>query len=452
MKLPRQWFDLDGALDRGTIDLVAGKTPLKVFLVLSYVVALTTFSGLCAYYYSRVVLELVVSDDYQLPGHACRPLQADPQYKLRISYDECVSTYYEAPSVDNLITYGHYGRILRGTDQSAAGVFSGGILYDYDGPWNFSATGEFYYTLAGSLPSADRDRLKVYHKPLPALSDIVYTVNDFCRVPYYNGWENHPKYSNAAIDDLLRFPIERAGLSRTSIGYGWYGLTNIDFELPTTHGNWVYPELYENVFKLASGTNFISQCGGNFSTTHQDRVDANGTYVFPAGFASHQSIWNDVGGGYDAQGTYTHGNLTDLVMREGSIGMTPLYPIKTKGFDVSDYTAFIGQASEDTYFGSSRCEYYEKETSRQAYEYVYSKPDCHPCDSFKHNSPFVCERNARKSAAEIIALATSNCMAVLAACIAAAPVLLKLCEARKQKPSVAPWKERAPSAVTDQLA
>jgi hypothetical protein len=30
--------------------------------------------------------------------------------------------------------------------------------------------------------------------------------------------------------------------------------------------------------------------------------------------------------------------------------------------------------------------------------------------------------------------------------------LLKLCEARKQKPSVAPWKERAPSAVTDQLA
>jgi len=451
MKLPREWFDLDGALERGTIELVASKKQLKFFLVLSYAAALTTFGGLCAYYYSGVVPELVVSDDYQLPGYACRPLQADPQYKLRISYDECMSTYYEAPSVDNLLTYGHYGPILKGFDQSSTYDFSQtSSLYSCDGPWNESETAFDNYLLDGPLPSADRDRFMVYHKPLPSLSDVVYTVNDFCRVPYYDGWENHPKYTDAALDDLLRYPIERAALSRSGIGYGYYGLTNVDLQLPTTHDNWDFPDTFENVFKLATGTNFISQCGGNFSATFQSRVDADGTYVFPAGFSSHQSIWHDIGGGWDSQtGTYKHGNTTSLVMREGSIAMTPLYPINAKGLSVFDYTSFIGQTSSDTYFGTPRCEYYEKETSRQAYEYVYGKADCHPCDGFKHNSPFICERNVRKSTAEIIALATSNCMAVLAAFIAASPVLLKLYEVRKQKLSGASTKELAPSAVTN---
>ena len=52
----------------------------------------------------------------------------------------------------------------------------------------------------------------------------------------------------------------------------------------------------------------------------------------------------------------------------------------------------------------SRCEYYERETARQAFEYVYSKPNCHPCNSFKLNSPFLCERTVRKTVGEVIAL------------------------------------------------
>ena len=81
-------------------------------------------------------------------------------------------------------------------------------------------------------------------------------------------------------------------------------------------------------------------------------------------------------------------------------------------------------SKEFTTQSNNRCPYYEKEISRQAFEYVYGTENCHPCDSFKFNAPFYCEKKVHKGVAEIIALASSNSMAVLSLFIAAGPIVL----------------------------
>ena len=124
-------------------------------------------------------------------------------------------------------------------------------------------------------------------------------------------------------------------------------------------------------------------------------------------------------------------------MRKGTIAMTPMYPIVVRDFSETYGFYGTGIGSADTYFGAPRCEYYERETARQAFEYVYSKPNCHPCNSFKLNSPFLCERTVRKTVGEVIALATSNALAILAAFIACAPIVLTLCGGKKQAPPAA---------------
>jgi hypothetical protein len=72
----------------------------------------------------------------------------------------------------------------------------------------------------------------------------------------------------------------------------------------------------------------------------------------------------------------------------------------------------------------ARCEFYEKELSRQAFEYVYNTENCHPCDSFKFNTPFYCEKDVKKDVGEVIALASSNAMALMSFLVAIGPLLL----------------------------
>ena len=120
-------------------------------------------------------------------------------------------------------------------------------------------------------------------------------------------------------------------------------------------------------------------------------------------------------------------------MKHRSIGMSPLYPVIQYNDIVysPDYLSLIDTSSSfsamtaTTFLGlSPRCTFFEKETSRQAFEYVYSHANCHPCDSFKFNSPFFCERQVYKTNAEIITLASSNAMALSAAIISITPMLL----------------------------
>lgn len=71
-----------------------------------------------------------------------------------------------------------------------------------------------------------------------------------------------------------------------------------------------------------------------------------------------------------------------------------------------------------------RCEYLERKFAVEAYEFIYSHENCHPCDSFKYASPFLCERVAQKSVAEAITLASSNVMALLSASVALIPLIV----------------------------
>ena len=64
--------------------------------------------------------------------------------------------------------------------------------------------------------------------------------------------------------------------------------------------------------------------------------------------------------------------------------------------------------------------------AKEAYNFIYSQKDCHPCDGFKFNTPFHCETETRKTAAEIIALSVSNSMALLGVLLALAPLVLKI--------------------------
>ena len=161
-----------------------------------------------------------------------------------------------------------------------------------------------------------------------------------------------------------------------------------------------------------------------FTSTFQSRVDVNGTFVFPFAHGDSFSVW------------HKSPSLEDrsIQMRKGTIAMTPMYAIVVRDFSETYGFYGTGIGSADTYFGAPRCEYYEKETARQAFEYVYSKPNCHPCDSFKLNSPFLCERSVHKSVGEVIALATSNALAILAAFITCAPIVLTLGGGKKQAP------------------
>ena len=435
MQLPQDWYDFDAALKNGVVTLVANKRALILSLVLSYAGTLGAFGGLCFYYFSQTTVDFKVSQVHELPGYtSCRPMQRDPQYGLVITYDECMSTYYRAPSVDDLRTVpdSHYGpldyaNIQTATDDYALGS---GFLQHWDGPWNFTGTAMYAGTRDGRYPKADENRLAYHHLPFPLLSSMSYTVNDVCRVPYYDGYENHPQYSNAAsLDDLLRYPIDRAVANNEGnhVGYGRYGLTNIDLNVSAQATAYDFPSATKNVFKFTAGTEFVSQCGGNFTSTFQSRVDVNGTFVFPFAHGDSFSVWHKTPSLEDRS----------IQMRKGTIAMTPMYPIVVRDFSETYGFYGTGIGSADTYFGAPRCEYYEKETARQAFEYVYSKPNCHPCNSFKLNSPFLCERSVHKSVGEVIALATSNALAILAAFITCAPIVLTLCGGKKQAPPAA---------------
>ena len=69
---------------------------------------------------------------------------------------------------------------------------------------------------------------------------------------------------------------------------------------------------------------------------------------------------------------------------------------------------------------------FTKQISAEAYEYVYGVDNCHPCDSFRYNSPFTCEKTVGIPVSTIIGLSFSNTMALYAFLLALGPLLGKL--------------------------
>ena len=398
LSLPQSWYKFDEALKTGAVTLVGDQSTLAKYLISTYFASFTCFVGLCVYYSLLTTKEFEVSDEYNLVGHTCRPLQKDADYGLQITYDECVSQYFVSPTVENLLRYGDYQHT--------------------DGPWNFSG-------FSSGIMKFNYATTTVYHKPFPTLSNQTFTFSEECKVPYYKGFdETNALFSGNSMDYPLQYASMEASFNAKYgyNGYGYYGLCNKNLQIVDD-----FPSGNELIFEPnAPKTDFVTKCAGDgtFTDAMQSSLDSSGTYAFPHAYGNEFSIW--IGEWNSVTNSYTS-NIDDLSMRRRSIGITPLYP-----------TATLKPAPE-----TERCSFYEKEISRQAYEYIYSYENCSPCDSFKHNAPFYCERDVHKGAAEIIALASSNAMAAMSFFIAVAPLVLMKFAVKDEEIGAA---ERAPDA------
>lgn len=411
LRFPQSWHDLNTAVDSGAVKLVAAPAALTKYLIFTYAITVACFVGLCLYYNLLTTNDFEVSDEYNLPGYTCRPLQKDPEYQLNITYDECMSKYYVDPTIDTLLLYGDYGSQGFGFYNTTTKQKE--YISHMAGPWNFTST--MQGTLASSTTAT------VYHKPFPELTNQIFTYNQACKVPYYKGFDSsHPLWTDDILDYPLEHAVQSAALSpqSTGNGYGYYGLCNTNLNVPADY-DWDETPL---VFTPDANSDFVSQCGGkgNITSSIQDMIITNGTYVFVHAYSADNGLWIDC---LDNSLTCKEGFLS-ISLRSRSIGMTTLY----RSEDCRDYDEYgrlaTGCRENLRPQSNNRCPYYEKEISRQAFEYVYGTENCHPCDSFKFNAPFYCEKKVHKGVAEIIALASSNSMAVLSLFIAAGPIVL----------------------------
>ena len=80
---------------------------------------------------------------------------------------------------------------------------------------------------------------------------------------------------------------------------------------------------------------------------------------------------------------------------------------------------------EIRFFGKQRCNFYEKQIGVESFEYLFSQPNCHPCQIFKENAPFFCKREVRKTWVTIFALSISNTLFFMGILITWAPVVLR---------------------------
>jgi hypothetical protein len=409
VKLPQGWYDFDNALQQGAISLVGNQSMLATYLLFTYLAAMSTFVGLCVYYNFQTTKDFSVSDVYNLAGHTCRPLQKDAEYGLDITYDECMSEHYAAPKVENLILWGHYG--TQGFHYYNASTEFWEYKTHDDGPWNFTGTGQGVHTSPWTAT--------VYHKPFPKLSNSTFTFNSQCKVAWYKGFESHPQYTGNILDLPLEEALFQANTNKQygGSGYSRYPLCNKDLKVPDDYNDWIERSL---IFEPAASTEFIKNCNGTFTEPMDATWRANGTYVFPHVFSSESGIWLSLN--FEAESLFFYGGLDSITLRPRSIGMTPLYPSNMLIHSEYGYEYYVinnKPASE-----KARCEFYEKELSRQAFEYVYNTENCHPCDSFKFNTPFYCEKDVKKDVGEVIALASSNTMALMSFLVAIGPLLL----------------------------
>lgn len=292
--------------------------------------------------------------------------------------------------------------------------FDGGQPEDsYDGPWNMS-TG-----LRWSI-----NTMTLYHKPFPNLSDVVYTYPSTCIVPFYAGYEKTEKFNpEDGYTSPLEMPLSEAYKRGYDFfnGYGFIGIGNKEPEFddtcnvnqPWNCGKYV-------TFHPSSETDYVAQCNGTISEEEQADLFANGTYAFPHVFAQELK-WSAPANAQpyveEGKGDYF------VVYKPKTVGITPLYP-KTTTLELVTNTASPRTAT--TFFGKERCNFYEKQIAVEAFEYIFSWPNCHPCSIFKQNSPFFCERDVQKTWLNIFALSISNTLFVMGIMITWAPLLLRV--------------------------
>lgn len=465
--LPQSWYNLVPLVQGKDIHEVKLKAPesrLFAWLILSYALCVIIFFLQVAYYRSITTTEFVISDQYNLPGHTCRPLQKDPLYGLQITYDECLKTHYDKVTTDNLY------------EPDISYVMEGyGTPSVLNGPWNFSKHTKGY--------SYDDT---FYHKPFPTLTDVVYTLHPTCKVETYPGLLKDVRQEKTSLEDLElpRFPMDDAYEdAQISPGLHSYSSTCIMNKKCTEViplGEWEsvgngasYIDTWGNsptcrygeyrTFYPEAGTDFLRECdkgGGtehfknsryNYSATIVERpeknfftadmqadLNAHGGYVCPHVWARDLLI-----DGYHTTSTYMENrdSAIFLQIKPRSMGIRSMYPLNAsfwedaRGMKIGeeifypqmDFMAKISShfySSDKWRNGENRCEFYEREMAKQGFDFIYSHENCHPCDAFKLNTPFHCETVVKKTDAEIIGLSVSNVMALLGGLTVIAPLVL----------------------------
>ena len=405
VSIPQSWYDFEPL--HSQLSLVAAEKPLVAWLVTTYVLAAVAFFGQVVYYSALTSQEFVVSEDYNFPGHVCRPLQNDPEYGLTITYDECMANY-RAPTTDNLLSpFSEHGfRKPKGYDTKD------GTYYEVlNGPWNMSSSQALEVGLWESPPT-------YYHTPLLPLPHQAYTFNAKCNLTLFPGYFDKPNASSASSPFM--WPCDFASTLKAGNAYAAYSICNKDpgelgFTYDTFSGDYLdeaHPSYQHHTFFPKTGTDFVTKCAGSLTADQQTDLYTHGGYAFPRCHSTVTDIlWDGSSQRYS------------LALKPHSIGISPLYPKGTTLDVIQNNGAWA--TTSDSFFGYPRCEFYERQMAKEAYEYIYSQENCHPCDSFKFNSPFHCEKTVRKTAAEIIALSVSNSMALMGALVAAAPLVLK---------------------------
>ena len=371
-----------------------------------------TFVGQLVYYSSLTTTDFVVSQEYNLTGHVCRPLQKDSEYGLDMTYDDCMATY-EPVSNSGMTKFGTFDPIGYQVNK-----LTGEYTSNYNGPWNFTSQFGQRSPLYDGIASALYFTPTTYfHKPFPLLSQQAYTYHPTCKIPNYPGFQNVPGYeyyAGSVFENALLFAYELAAQNAdTSFqGYGPYALCNKDpSELGIQPDEWGDHQLKDHNFHPAVGTDFVSQCSGSFTSEMQSDLYTNGGYVAPHVYAGSVSFIDDY--------------LEVVKSDHRTVGMTPMYP--KSYWDQHN----LPPMSEGTFFGIPRCDFYERQMSKEAYEFVYSHENCHPCDGFKFNTPFHCEKQVRKTAGEIIGLSVSNTLALFGLLIAVGPALIRALKIRE---------------------
>ena len=420
--IPQSWYDFKPL--HSQLKLVAPEKPLVAWLVFTYLLATATFFGQVVYYSGLTSTQFVVSDDYNLPGHVCRPLQHDPQYGLSITYDECIAQYVEVKN-DNLIAPYQHGWQKPAEYDSATGERKELL----NGPWNMSFGLALDSGFIDSPPTYYHVPFKGSHQP--------YTYTAKCSLKLFPDYLTQSA-AKPAQNSPFDLPCEYAATLKSGSAYGAYSICNknpgtLGFTYDEEYGdyyNYDAPHFQDHTFVPAGGTDFVTKCGGGITAAQQTDLFAFGGYAFPRCHAVHSDFLY-----YDEKAST---NVSSITFAPFSIGITPLYP-KATTLDAirnKQFARIIAQAWDparstwittgDTFFGYPRCEFYERQMAEEAYNYIYSQKDCHPCDGFKFNTPFHCETKTRKTAAEIIALSVSNSMALLGVLLALAPLVLKI--------------------------
>lgn len=406
--LPLTWYKVDGVLQ-----LIAGKRKLFAALTVTYGLCAAAFGTLFGYYKTIKTEQTFVTSSYDVPGWTCRPLTPDEDYGLNLTYDECISKHYRAPMMEDLEIIGDFS-VTWSYDWNQ---------YIYDGPWNFTGT-----NVAHPLTL-----MTAYHTPFPGLSEQIYTYNKRCVVPHFKSAEQKADYVkgdisyeplNAALKETMRQMVE------VDMAFPPFGLSNWDVNVPQNLDDLSLDAHKRKLtFFPNASTNFNTACGGNFTESMQNDLRANGTYIFPRVF------FGDLTFSEEPNFYAFQRERAQIKVNRRSVGIMPLYTkdMVDKIVDYRNYPDTMKRGEAWDYIAGSRtrwfdflerCEYLERKFAVEAYEFIYSHENCHPCDSFKYASPFLCERVVPKTVSEAITLASSNVMALLSVSVALIPLMV----------------------------